>query len=62
MLDSKNLSKLAATGTTKDLLLAHERGEVVFTSLAKGGLTKGDLLFTSGFNSRLRNNVKEHDN
>jgi len=62
MLDSKNLSKLAATGTTKDLLLAHERGEVVFTSLTKKGLNKGDLLFTSGFNSRLRNNVKEHDN
>ena len=52
MLDSKNLSKLAATGTTKDLLLAHERGEVVFTSLTKGGLTKGDLLFTSSFNNR----------
>jgi len=62
MLDSKNLSKLAATGTTKDLLLAHERGEVVFTSLTKGGLNKGDLLFTSGFNSRLRNNVEEHNN
>jgi len=51
MLDSKSLSKLAATGTTKDLLLAHERGEVVFTSLTKGGLTKGDSLFTSSFNS-----------
>jgi len=62
MLDSKNLSKLAATGTTQDLELAHERGEIVFTSLTRGGLVKGDLLFTSGFNSRLRNNVKEHSN
>ena len=62
MLDSKNLSKLAATGTTTDLELAHERGEIVFTSLTRGGLVKGDLLFTSGFNSRLRNNVKEHSN
>ena len=62
MLDSKNLSKLAAKGTTQDLELAHERGEIVFTSLTRGGLVKGDLLFTSGFNSRLRNNVKEHNN
>lgn len=43
-----NLTKLAATGTKTDLLLAEVRGEVKVTRLAPAKPRRNQLVYTSG--------------